>query len=72
MAFGPSNPDIPMESESGLGLETAIARWREELRLSGRLADETLAELESHVRDAMEEASARGEAPGEAFAEAAE
>ena len=55
-----------MEPDDRLNLESALARWR-----AGSAFDaETLAELETHLRDAFADGVARGLPPAKAFREA--
>jgi hypothetical protein len=52
-----------MESSARLDLEIALARWR----AASAIDADTLAELESHLRDACADGIARGLAPADAF-----
>ena len=55
-----------MEPDDRLNLESALARWR-----AGSAVDaDTLAELETHLRDAFADGVARGLPPAKAFREA--
>ncbi len=50
-------------------LESAVAEWSRKLRRSEALEDGTIAELEAHVRDEVEDLIGQGKSPGEAFRE---
>lgn len=50
-------------------LDDAVAEWARGLRRSGSLEDGSLAELEAHVKDEIEELIGRGQSPEEAFRE---
>ena len=53
-------------------LEQAIARWRQQMRTTGLKPREVLEELESHLRDDIEEQVRSGIDPQQAFAVAVE
>lgn len=48
-------------------LESQIRKWRRHLRTSGALGEEELQELESHLRDSIDDLAGRGVTPEEAF-----
>lgn len=48
-------------------LESQIRKWRGHLRSSGALGEEELEELESHLRDSIEDLASRGVTTEEAF-----
>lgn len=48
-------------------LESQIRKWRGHLRSSGSLGEEELEELESHLRDSIDDLSSRGVTTEEAF-----
>ncbi len=53
-------------------LDAAVARWSRNLRRSAGLEDGTIAELEAHVRDEVEDLMEQGKNPEEAFRQATE
>ena len=55
-----------MESDDRIDLESALARWR----ASSAFDADTLAELETHLRDAFADGIARGLPPANAFRDA--
>lgn len=48
-------------------LESQVRKWRGHLRSSGSLGEEELEELESHLRDSIDDLSSRGVSTEEAF-----
>jgi len=50
-------------------LDSAIAEWCRKLRRSQALEEGTIAELEAHVRDEIEDLVGRGKSPQDAFRE---
>ena len=48
-------------------LENEIQQWRERYRVTGQLSEAEIEELESHLRDAVEDLSGRGLSEDEAF-----
>ncbi|MBL6764339.1 MAG: hypothetical protein ISQ14_05235 [Verrucomicrobiae bacterium] len=48
-------------------LENEIQQWRERYRVNGQLSEAEIEELESHLRDAVEDLSGRGLSEEEAF-----
>lgn len=59
-----------MNPSADFSLESALAQWRADLQARTALDRETIAELETHLREAVLAAVDRGEKPAEAFAEA--
>jgi len=57
------------ERTPAFDLDKAVAAWVRELRQSGSLEDGTVAELEAHVKDGIEDLIGRGKSREEAFRE---
>lgn len=55
MAFHASNPQHTMESHARFDLTSAIARWTADLAARGNLGFGRIAELESHLRDSVDD-----------------
>ncbi len=51
-------------------LEKAIASWRKQMEADPALEPGHIAEIESHLRDKIDDLTARGRTPEEAFEEA--
>jgi len=55
---------------SGFELDKAVSEWSRLLQKGGNLDDTAIAELESHLRDEVEDRVRQGETPEAAFREA--
>ena len=57
----------PSRHDPGFDLERAIAEWSRRMKRGGALEDGTVAELEAHVRDEVDDLVGSGMAPEDAF-----
>lgn len=67
MAFGASNPDQIMETQTKFDLSDSLAQWRTACAQSATIRPETLAELEAHLQDSMAALCRQGLSAEEAF-----
>ena len=63
----PRNPYHVMENASEFDLNIALSQWLERFGQSPQLKSENLKELESHVRDSVDQLQTRGLSPEESF-----
>lgn len=67
MDDGPRNIEQAMETTTPFDLNSEIARWRQTLSQSPAIRVDNLDELESHLRDTVEELEGKGLSTEEAF-----
>lgn len=67
MAFGASNPDQIMETQTKFDLSDSLAQWRAACAQTASIQPENLAELETHLHDSMAALRRQGLSEEEAF-----
>jgi hypothetical protein len=67
MAFGSSNPDQIMETQTKFNLSDHLAQWRAACAQTASIRPENLAELETHLHDSMAALRRQGLSEEEAF-----
>ncbi len=67
MAFGASNPDQIMETQTKFDLSDSLAQWRAACAQTAKIRPENLAELEAHLHDSMAALRRQGLSEEEAF-----